>query len=139
MTFEIWIEPNGQEVSVVQVVLEFDRDVLRVKSSNANPDAPLSVRLVPDDSFDNDEGVMVMSISQDKDATESPSTMFLMGTIRLKVNSSISGETSTDIDFVRYGDVRTVVGIEGTEVTDDLFGASVMIELPATPTPTPAP
>jgi hypothetical protein len=65
--------------------------------------------------------------------------MFLMGTIRLKVDSSISGDTSTSVDFVRFGDVRTVAGIEGAEVTDDLFGASVMIELPATPTPTPVP
>ena len=139
VTFEIWVEPNGQEVSVVQVVLEFDPDVLMAKSANANPDAPLSIRLVPDDSFDNDEGVIVMSISQDKNVIESPSTVFLMGTIRLKVNSSISGEASTDVDFVRFGDVRTVAGIKGSEVTDDLFGATVMIEQPATPTPIPAP
>jgi hypothetical protein len=137
LPFEIWVEPNGQEVSVVQVVIEFDPDVLQAKSSKVDPDAPLSVRLVPNDTFDNDEGVIVMSISQDKNATESPSTMFLMGTIKLKVDSSISGDTSTSIDFVRFGDVRTVAGIEGAEVTDDLFGATIMIELPATPTPVP--
>ncbi len=137
LTFEIWVEPNGQEVSVVQVVIEFDPDVLQAKSSNADPDAPLSVRLIPDDTFDNDEGVIVMSISQDKNVTESPSTMFLMGTIKLKVDSSISGDTTTSVDFVRFGDVRTVAGIEGAEVTDDLYGASIMIELPPTPTPVP--
>ena len=122
---------------MVQVVIEFDPDVLQARSSEADPDAPLSVRLVPDDSFDNDEGVIVMSISQDKNAPESPSTMFLMGTIKLKVGSSISGGTSTSVDFVRFGDVRTVAGIEGAEVTDDLFGASITIELPPTPTPVP--
>ncbi len=122
---------------MVQVVIEFDPDVLQAISSNADPDAPLTVRLVPDDTFDNDEGVIVMSISQNKNVTESPSTMFLMGTIRLEVDSSISGDTSTSVDLVRFGDVRTVAGIEGAEVTDELFGASVMIELPATPTPVP--
>ena len=122
---------------MVQVVIEFDPDVLRAISSEADPYAPLSVRLVPDDTFDNDKGVIVMSTSQDKNATESPSTMFLMGTIKLKVGSSISGGTSTSVDFVRFGDVRTVAGIEGAEVTNDLFGASIMIELPPTPTPVP--
>ena len=135
LTFEIWVEPNGQEVSVVQVVLVFDPDVLQAKSSDVDPDAPLSVRLVPDDSFDNDTGVIVISITQDKNAAASPSTNFLMGTITMKVDSSVIGSTSTSVDFVRFGDVRTVVGIEGAEVTDDLFGATVMIEPPATPTP----
>ena len=139
LPFEVWVEPNGQEVSVVQVVIEFDTDLLRATSSTADPDAPLTVRLVPDDTFDNDDGLIVMSVSQDKNATESPTTMFLMGTIKLEIDSSVSENTSTWISFVRFGDVRTVAGIEGAEVTDELFGSSVMIELPATPTPTPVP
>ena len=39
------VNPNGQKITVVQVVLKFDPTKLNAVSSTANPNAPLSLRL----------------------------------------------------------------------------------------------
>jgi hypothetical protein len=129
---DVMIEPNDQPVTAAQVVLKFDPDYLRVESSTLDPDSPLSTHLVPDDQFDNDAGTVVLSSGPYKSILAAPDYTFRLGTI---IFDTRDVDKSTEIEFIREGDSSTFVGIEGVDVTNNLFEADVTISRPPTPTP----
>ncbi|MCH7801472.1 MAG: hypothetical protein IIC24_08025 [Chloroflexi bacterium] len=130
----IVVEPNGQEVSVVEVVIRFDPDFLVATSSRLNPDSPLRTRLVPNDYFDNTAGTVILSAGPHRLLEETPTETFTLGSLTFTAKQV---EATTALEFIRVGSPNTIAGLEGVYITGDLFGSTIEIALPPTPTPTP--
>lgn len=131
----IVVEPNGQEVSAVQVVINFDPDFLVATSSRLNPDSPLRTKLVPDDFFDNTTGTVTLSAGPYK-LIQAPTDTFTLGSLTFTAKQV---EATTVVEFVRVGNPNAVAGLEGVYITGDLFGSTIKIVLTPTPTETPTP
>jgi hypothetical protein len=117
-TVNIQVEPNGQEITQAQVVLEFDPDHLRFVDAKLNGSSLLRTKLIDGDLRQNH---VILAAEQ---LNSPPDTTFTMGSITFEI---LPIATTTDLTFVTSGDLRTHASFDGIEVTDDLYDGEVTI------------
>lgn len=133
-SLDIMIEPNGQEVTVAQVVLSFDTVNLEAKAARYDPNSPLLNKLVAEDTIDNSQGTVILSSGPKTSSSALPDYTFRLGTVTFEATD---WGGATDVRFVRFGESLTLVGLVGFNLIDDYVYATINVSLPPTPSPTP--
>ena len=133
-SLDIMIEPNGQEVTVAQVVLSFDTVNLEAKAAKYDPNSPLLNELVAEDTIDNSQGTVILSSGPKTSSSALPDYTFRLGTVTFEATD---WGGATDVRFVRFGESLTLVGLMGINLIDEYVYATINVSLPPTPSPTP--
>lgn len=133
-SLDIMIEPNGQEVTVAQVVLSFDTVNLEAKAAKYDPNSPLLNELVAEDTFDNIQGTVILSSGPKTSSSALPDYTFRLGTVTFEATD---WGGATDVRFVRFGESLTLVGLVGFNLIDEYLYATINVSMPPTPSPTP--
>ncbi len=123
VTLEIQVEPNGQEVSLVQVGLAFNPAHLQAlpESIALSDGSPLNVLL----SKDVNNNLGIVTISAGRYSAPLPSTTFRMARVTFNVQPV---EETTAVDFISGGTYATRASVGGANVTRGLFGATVAVQ-----------
>lgn len=117
-TLDVRVMPNGQEVDLIQVVLEFDPNHLKFIEAELDGGSLMRTELI-DGELRN--GRVVFAAQETRSP---PSTTFTLGSVTFEV---LAVQANSSITFTASGEQRTYASFDGQEVTRDSSGATVNI------------
>ena len=114
-TLTVQVEPDGQPVSEVRAVLEFDPSHIQVVAAQLDSNSLLHTQM--EASFDNTNGTVTLAA---RAPLSPPSTTFTMGSVTFEV-------LPVHVDpEVRFGS-QTYARLEDDDVTGELFSSTIRI------------